>query len=248
MRVILVVPHIRFISNLFFLATPISQPQRNFKTAPNQSGKSLASQVAPDMIGNIQPYPLIQRLLRSSKILRNDPVQGGYGNISGEMIGCSAKKMDPTVSIYRRGSELIAVATGVTTMGVGFETGPGVRLSMDLPSDQIGQAITKLFADCGATVEHPKTFGGPDSPILRLSQAASWGEFMKLRPEHLTATLIGHEIVVEHWQRDGRGFSPRSPRDQLSLAFDVPAQVLGDVVLGRSSKPTAKQVADGNPH
>lgn len=119
---------------------------------------------------------------------------------------------------------------------------------MDLPSDQIGQAITKLLGDCGTTVEHPKTFGGPDSPILRLSQAAGWGEFMKLRPEHLKAMLIGHEIVVEHWQRDGRGFSPRSPREQLSLALDVPAQVLGDVVLGRTGEPTAELVAVGNHH
>jgi hypothetical protein len=56
-----------------FLAMPISQPQRNLKPAPNQPGNSLASDVCPDMVGNIQPYPLIQRLLRSSKILQNDP-------------------------------------------------------------------------------------------------------------------------------------------------------------------------------
>lgn len=71
-----------------FLATPISQAQRYLKTAPNQPGKSLASDVCPDMVGNIQPYPLIQRLLRSSKILQNDPAQGGYVNISGGIIGC----------------------------------------------------------------------------------------------------------------------------------------------------------------
>ena len=66
-----------------FLAMPISLAQRNLVTVPNQPGKSLASDVGPDMIGNIQLYPLIQRLLRSSKILQNDPVQGGYVNISG---------------------------------------------------------------------------------------------------------------------------------------------------------------------
>ena len=82
-----------------FLATPISQAQRYFVTVPNKPGKSLASDVGSDMICKIQSCPLIQRLLRSSKSLRNDPAQGGYVNISGE-IGCSV--IIPKEMIYEQ--------------------------------------------------------------------------------------------------------------------------------------------------
>ncbi len=142
--------------------------------------------------------------------------------------------MDPSISIYRRGSDLIAIATGLTAMGVEFETGPGLALSTDLPADQIGLAIIELFASCGATVEHPKTFGGPDTLILQLAKASSWTNFMRSRPEHMTATLTDASVVVEQWRREGSGFSPTSPLQEITLPRDVAPRSLGDVLLGRT--------------
>ena len=52
--------------------------------------------------------------------------------------------METTVSVYRRKSDLIAVATGRTTMGVGFDTGPAITLPMDTSSDSVGQEVMKL--------------------------------------------------------------------------------------------------------
>jgi hypothetical protein len=93
-------------------------------------------------------------------------------------------------------------------MGVGFLTGPGVVLSRTEPADKVGQAILKLFPDCGAIVDHPRDFETPDSPVLKLANVSSWSEFRRQRPEYLTATMSATSIEVELFWRDGRGYAP----------------------------------------
>jgi hypothetical protein len=148
--------------------------------------------------------------------------------------------MNPTVAIYRRRVDLIAVATGVTTMGLGYETGPGISLSKDSSAEDVGLEIIKLFEDCGTTVEHAKTFGVADSPVLRLAKASSWTEFRRGRPEYLTVTLSEAAIVVERWWRDGKGYSPASPRQLVALPRDVTPQLLGDILIHGTFEPNAE--------
>jgi hypothetical protein len=98
---------------------------------------------------------------------------------------------------------------------------------MNLPADHIGLAIIGLFDGCGATVEHPKTFGGPDTPLFRLAKVSSWAEFArKGRPDYLTATLIGAMVEVERWWREGRGYTWASPRQVVSFQREVAPQML----------------------
>lgn len=151
--------------------------------------------------------------------------------------------MEATVSVYRRKTDLIAVATGRTTMGVGFDTGPAITLPMDTSSDRVGQEVMKLFGACGATVEHPKTFGGPESPVLQEARCSRWSDFMRSRPDHITVTRTNAFIRVEFWRRDGRGFAPAIPPDTVLLAHDALPEHLGDVLVGRSNKDDAEQAA-----
>jgi hypothetical protein len=119
---------------------------------------------------------------------------------------------------------------------------------MNLPADHIGLAIIGLFDGCGATVEHPKTFGGPDTPLFRLAKVSSWAEFArKGRPDYLTATLIGAMVEVERWWREGRGYTWASPRQVVSFQREVAPQMLGDVLIAGSIEPDAEPVATGQP-
>jgi hypothetical protein len=149
--------------------------------------------------------------------------------------------MDPSISIYRRDADLIAVATGQTTMGVGIETGPAITLLSNLASDLIAGEVMRLFDDCGATVVHPKTFGGSDSPTLQQAKCLSWSVFMKSRPEYMRLTMSESSIRVEFWRRDGKGFAPANPPDVVVLPRDVSPECLGDVLLGRCNRRNAEK-------
>jgi hypothetical protein len=151
--------------------------------------------------------------------------------------------METTVSVYRRKTDLIAVATGRTTMGVEFETGPAITLPIDAASGRVGQEVMKLFEDCGEIVEHPKTFGGQESPVLQQARCSRWSDFMRSRPEHITLTLSDASIRVEFWRREGRGFAPTSPPESVVLPSDAPPEHLGRVLLGRSENHNAEQEA-----
>jgi len=194
------------------------------------------------MMRSIPTYPLNFRRLQLSLTSRRAPIANGYSTRYSEIVNCSAK-MDATVSVYRRKTDLIAVATGRTTMGVGFETGPAITLPMDTSSNRVGQEVIKLFDACGATVKHPKTFGGPESPVLQEARCSRWPDFMRSRPDHITVTRTDAFIRVEFWRRDGRGFAPANPPDTVVLDYDAPPEHLGNVLVGRSKKDNAEQAA-----
>lgn len=139
--------------------------------------------------------------------------------------------MEPSISIYRRDSDLIAVATGQTTMGVGIETGPAINLSRNMTSDHIGREVMMLLDHCGATVEHPKKFGGPDSPALKVAECSNWSTFMRSRPELISLTISDSSIRVELWLRDGKGFAPANPVNEVVLSRDVSMECLGNLLL-----------------
>ena len=116
-------------------------------------------------------------------------------------------------------------------MGVGFLTGPGVVLSRTEPADKVGQAILKLFPDCGAIVDHSRDFETPDSPVFKLANVSSWSKFRRQRPEYLTATMSATSIEVELLWRDGRGYAPASPRQLVVLPREVASQRLGELLI-----------------
>jgi len=138
----------------------------------------------------------------------------------------------PTVAIYRRDSELIAVATGQTTMGVNIETGSAVTLPMDIPKTEIGLEIKNLFLACGATVEHPKALSDRNTPVLKQAQCSCWADFMRARPDYLTLTMTDSEFLFERWRRDGKGFAPCDPRLEVSLPLSAEPESIGAALLG----------------
>jgi len=118
-------------------------------------------------------------------------------------------------------------------MGVGFETGPAIKLPLDATASEVGSAILMLFDECGLIVEHPKTFGGSDMPVLQQAGSSSWTAFMKTQPELFMVSLTEFLISIEFWKRDGKGFCADESRQVISFPRDISPTVLGDAILGR---------------